>query len=152
MAIHLHPNKLEPKRWRVQDKALNEQVYFPFSKYGSKEAAKLAAKEFDEKLKLRRVARAERLKLDYNRLFDKNGCVRGLSIRKKNGQLMLVAQVTKNRKQKKNSRTLHNRSLYQAFIELASWIVDEKDIELTTEIKIELKNSYRMLWKIYGKK
>ncbi|WP_269149687.1 hypothetical protein [Vibrio anguillarum] len=41
--LHLHPNKSNPERWRVQDKSLNEQVYFPFAKYGSKEAAFSAA-------------------------------------------------------------------------------------------------------------
>ncbi|HAS4037866.1 TPA: hypothetical protein I6696_003543 [Vibrio cholerae] len=48
--IYLHPNKSEPLRWRVQDKALKEQAYFSFSHYGSKDAAKSAANKFAEKL------------------------------------------------------------------------------------------------------
>lgn len=143
--IYLHPNKSEPLRWRVQDKALKEQAYFSFSHYGSKDAAKSAANKFAEKLRKRRIARNERLNLDYNRLFDEKGFVRGMSFREKNGQLFLVAQATKHGKQKKNTRTLHNRTLYQAFTELSDWIMQIKDIEPTIEIKIDLKKSYRML-------
>ncbi|HGS4617178.1 TPA: hypothetical protein ACMDTM_003336 [Vibrio cholerae] len=118
----------------------------------SKDAAKLAAKKFAEKLKQRRIARNERFNLDYNRLFDENGYVRGMSFREKNGRSLLVAQATQNGKQKKNTRTLHNRTLYQAFMELSEWIMQIKDIEPTLEIKIDLKKSYRMLRNIQSNK
>ncbi|ENM5835047.1 hypothetical protein NTH44_003138 [Vibrio metoecus] len=75
----LHPNKENPTCWRLQHKSLGVQEYFPFKKYGSKEAALLALIEREEKLSQRLKAKRLRSEIPYNMIFDKDGDLKGFS-------------------------------------------------------------------------
>lgn len=50
MTLMLYPNKKEPKGWRLQDKALNVNLYFPASKYKTMSLAKEAGRIEEHKL------------------------------------------------------------------------------------------------------
>ncbi|MEF2482200.1 hypothetical protein V4D09_02710 [Vibrio mimicus] len=138
-----HPSKNNPVRWRVQDKVLQEQKYFSFAQFGSKERAWFEAVKFSERLKMRRKARELRLSLDLNQLFDEYGRVRGVFFTKSNGRVILKAQFTQAGKQVSNTRTLHNRSLRDAYDELCDWLLESKDLKLTLDMKRLLVRSYR---------
>lgn len=140
--ICLHPNATEPKRWRVESKALNEQKYFSFEKYGSQSSALAAAKAYSKKLKDRKRFKDLRLDLDVNRLFNDSGDVRGLSLYKSRGVWTLKAQCTKNHKQISTTRSLKNKTLRDAFDEVCAWIIKTKEIDCTKSIQRELFKSY----------
>ncbi|AZS26254.1 hypothetical protein DYL72_15205 [Vibrio anguillarum] len=95
------------------------------------------------------MARRERLALDYNRMFNENGLVRGLSIYPHKGKLVLSAQFMVNRKLSKKSRTLHNRSLFDGFNELCHWLMKSKNIDPSLDIKRQFKPSFLLLKQKY---
>ncbi|WCP84174.1 hypothetical protein PQE20_27095 (plasmid) [Vibrio harveyi] len=139
----MHPNKEDPRAWRAQDKVLKEQKYFYFSRYGSKELAHVEAKKCQHDFGKRRQARALRLQLDMNQLFDENGAVRGLGVTRTNGQVLLKAQCTLDRKQVSTTRTLHNRSVREAFESLVIWLAKAKGVELTHDLNRMSLSAFR---------
>ncbi|POC45737.1 hypothetical protein CRN32_24390, partial [Vibrio vulnificus] len=76
--ICLYPTKENPTSWRLQYKSLRVQVYFPFKKYGSRDAALLVAQERANALEQRKIAQKLRSELDCTRIFDELGNVKGL--------------------------------------------------------------------------
>ncbi|ARR10566.1 unknow (plasmid) [Vibrio campbellii] len=141
--ICLHPNKEDPRAWRVQDKVLKEQIYFYFCRYGSKDLARVEAEKCQDDFNKRRHARAMRLELDMNKLFDENGAVRGLGVTRSRGNTVLKAQFTLERKQVSTTRTLHNRSVREAFDSLVVWLAEAKGVELTHDLKRMSRNAFR---------
>ena len=93
MTVMLYPNKTDPKGYRVQDKILNINEYFPFSAHKNKDSQKSKDKALelanDRQLELneRRKYRELRLNLDINKLFNEDGSVIGLKrkTKKKDG-------------------------------------------------------------------
>lgn len=136
--VMLYPNKENPMGWRVQDKPLNENIYFPVSKLGSLDKAELEARKKAEKINGRRRMRSLRLELPLNQLFYKDGTVKGMRVgsREIKGVKtpILIAQIGVNGKQKKNTRILTNRPFTDAYYSLVEWILSEKKIEATPEI------------------
>ena len=49
MTVMLYPTKTSPKGYRVQDKVLNVQKYFPFSKFGTPKKAEKKPVNQDKK-------------------------------------------------------------------------------------------------------
>lgn len=142
--ICLHPNKEDPRAWRVQDKVLGEQKYFYFCRYGSKDLARVEAEKCQDDFNKRRKARAMRLQLDMNQLFDENGAVRGLGVtRAKRVILVLKGQCMIDGKQQSTTRTLHNRSVREAFDSLVVWLAEAKGVELTHDLKRMSRNAFR---------
>jgi len=73
-----HPNALNPKRYRVQDKIFGVQEYFSKSNFGTLRKAKLAAEKRQAELDVKRSYREKRLQLDFNKIFYDDGSVIGL--------------------------------------------------------------------------
>ncbi|MFV0576710.1 MAG: hypothetical protein ACK5NC_15015 [Vibrio sp.] len=129
-------------RWRVQDKILNEQRYFSFKDFGSQEAALEAAQKYQADLDRRRKIRLARHELSHNKLFDKDGMIKGMRIGQRDGIPLLIAQVTYNGKQRKNTRRLTTHSLYQAYDQLCAWVMEIKEIEPDVYLRMDIKKSF----------
>ena len=141
--ICLHPTKENPTSWRLQDKKLNVQEYFPFKRHGSQKLALAAVKARDKELNKRRLAAKLRSEIDSNLLFDCMGNVKGLSVMVSSKRGVIVkAQATINGKQKSNTRLISNRSPKEAFDELAAWLMKEKGIKSNVHLKHDLKAAY----------
>ncbi len=143
MSLMLYPNKAEPQGYRLVDKVLSEQLYFPVKRYGSWDKAKAAAEKEESKLMQRRNLRELRLELGINQLFYPDGSVIGLrkGTRLIHGRLvnMLIAQITVNGKQIKTDRKLNNRTFRDAYISIQDWILQKRGIQRTLEITKQFK-------------
>ncbi|WP_210499317.1 hypothetical protein [Vibrio crassostreae] len=137
---HLYPNKLTPTSWRVTDKKLGVQEYFPFKMCGSKEAALLEAIIFEENLAKRKLAEYGNPNLGYNMVFNQEGEVKGLRYCNRK-EPMLAIQFTVDGKQMKNSRLLKSRSIKDAFYDICEWSFDKRGIDSTQRIRSQLKRS-----------
>ena len=80
MTVQLYPSAARPERYRVQERGLNEWVYFSPSTYGSMAKAKKAAEKYQAKLDRRLMYKAKRKELDINKLFRPDGTVKGLTL------------------------------------------------------------------------
>ncbi|BCL72795.1 hypothetical protein TUMSATVNIG1_47670 [Vibrio nigripulchritudo] len=138
MTVMLYPTKTSPKGYRVQDKVLNVQKYFPFSKFDSPKKAEKSAYAFQEQLNEKRRVRDIRLSLDVNQIFHADGSVKGLSKRKRRyGEEVveaLRAQVTVDGKQVSTDWQLKNRTFREAYKGIQDWILDKRGITRTREI------------------
>lgn len=145
----LHPNSKSPTSWRVQVKYLKEQVYFPFSDFGTGDsavdAAYDAAKEYEGSLEDRKKAYYLRKELGVNKLFDKNGNLKSIHFYSKTNTLK--AQATVNGKQKSCTRSLYEHELKDALEMVFDWRMDLLGIEVTPEIKRLLNECYKLLQK-----
>lgn len=141
----LHPSKDNPTSWRLEYKSLSVQEYFSFKKFGSESKAKKAMLIRDKELAKRKRAAELRTELDINLVFDDYGNVKGLGFvnSSKNG-LFAKMQVTINGKQRSNTRTLHNRSVGEAFDELVLWRMEQLNIKPSLDIKRQLKMARKM--------
>lgn len=146
---HLHPNKLKPTSWRVTDKKLGVQEYFPFKMYGSKEAALLNAIIFEEDLAERKLAQYGNPNLGYNMVFNQEGEVKGLRYCDKK-EPMLVIQFTVEGKQFKNSRLLKGRTIKDALYDICEWSFDKRGINSTQRIRSQLKRSLGLFMDKYS--
>ncbi|WP_199481148.1 hypothetical protein [Vibrio owensii] len=154
MTLMLYPNKKEPKGWRLQDKALNVNLYFPVSKYKTMSLAKEAGRIEEHKLLRRRKLLALKSELPINQLFHDDGRVKGVRVASRtiNGVTVpiLIAQLTCNGKQLKTDRRLKNKCFREAYRSLQTWILKHKDIERTPEISRmfnDAESLYRQLVK-----
>jgi hypothetical protein len=68
LTVILHPNKTEPQRYRVWDREMNIQRYFPLTKAG-----KQAAYELDSKVSAAKNAKILISQLGINKLFAQKG-------------------------------------------------------------------------------
>ncbi|GLQ70865.1 hypothetical protein CW749_14390 [Vibrio sp. vnigr-6D03] len=139
MTVMLYPTKTSPKGYRVQDKVLNVQKYFPFSKFGTPKKAEKSAREFQEQLSEKRKVREIRLTLDVNQIFHADGSVKGLSKRLRrtnNGSVVEVlrAQVSVDGKQVSTDWQLKNRTFREAYKGVQDWILEKRGITRTREI------------------
>jgi hypothetical protein len=139
----LHPTKEAPTCWRLEYKSLKIQQYYPFERYGSKQAALVALKLDDEKIQKRLKAQKLRAELPYNLIFDDLGNVKGFSLSYGSRGFVLKMQLTIDGKQRGNSRRLSCNDLYDAFFALAQWRMNKLSVAHTLEIKKQLQVSYR---------
>ena len=110
-----YPNKEDVKGYRVQDKVLGINEYFPFSKYPDDALERAIARQ--EELTLKREIRAKRLDLPINRVFNKDGSVAGLrrAIRKRNGREIFAIQIRKRGKQYSTEVAITGRAFEDAY-------------------------------------
>ncbi len=139
-----YPNKRSPRGFRVQDKVLNYQAYFPFGRYGCPIKAAEAARAAQAKVNERRHLREVRLSLDFNQIFKRDGTVIGLRRTQRliNGKTinLLVAQVTVNGKQIKTDRRINVQNCFnEAYSSIQEWILNQRGIERTHEITTAFK-------------
>lgn len=137
MTILLHPNKLNPERYRVWDKELKVQRYFPLTKAGRVEAEKCNDR-VSERKRARRLSR----ELDMNRLFDDKGCIRGLRrlyrVRpgRKSYECLKVCIRTDKNKSEYRELSLEIRSFDKAFELCMNWLIEKHDISLSRDLKV----------------
>ena len=148
--IYPYPNKVNPTSWRVQCKKLNIQEYFPFKRYGSDIAALLEAiyrvEEINKELK--------KLKPRTNVaiLFTKEGHFKDIGVVCGKQGIVLKAQPLIDGKQVSTTRTISNRSVQDAYNELAIWIMEKRNIKLNPKIKRQLKLSFPLFEEKYKDK
>lgn len=145
MTLMLYPNKQDPTGWRLQDKVLKEQSYFPTKKYGSLDKAEAAGRKAEAELEKRRHYNNMRKELDINKLFYPDGTVIGLRVGNRNTKdglvRILIAQVTVENKQISTSRILSNRNFRDVYTAMQSWILEKRGITRTREINLMFKKA-----------
>lgn len=145
MTLMLYPNKHDPTGWRLQDKVLKVQMYFPTKQYGSLDKAEAAGRKEEAKLEKRRYFNSQRKELDINKLFYPDGSVIGLRVgsrKTKHGIMpILIAQVTVGNKQVSTSRLLLYRNFRDVYTAMQSWILDKRGITRTREISEMFKKT-----------
>lgn len=151
MAIMLHPNKENPQRYRVFDKETSTQAYYSFAKHGKDQAEKLAI-EHEKKVQEKKLMRSLIKNLDYNKIFDDKGNVRGLRRikREREGRatkeyLTLRVTVGKNT-QKGTDIGLDCRSFDEAYKMAQDKILALHNIESSLEIRQEFKKAKKLYW------
>lgn len=139
MAILLHPNKIEPKRYRVLDKSLKIQRYFPLSNSGLKEAERLQCK-IDE---CKRAAELKR-QLPLTKMFDSDHLIRGLKKRtivRDDRKTTEVFKLYCNHKTTEVSISAHGFD--KAFDKAIEWLYEQNNIRPSLELKMEIKKAKR---------
>lgn len=151
MTIMLHPNKISPKRYRVQDKTLMVNDYFSFKKYGI-EGAKQRAEERQTELDSRNKARKLKNNLGINKLFMADGSVKGLRrrYRRREGRPdyeVLAFQVTVGpKKQCSNELTVNNHNFEHVYEKVQCQLLAFHGLESTLEIRSLFKKAKRLYW------
>lgn len=142
MSLALHPNKANPKRYRVYNKSLGVQEYFPLTKKGLAEA-KLEEKHMRRRLEARRIAKG----LAINRIFNDDGTIKGMkrTLRKRAGKpdreifYLCVDQRT-------HTERLISDDFDKCYYSAIEWILRKKEIEMTSELKSMFRSSRRHYW------
>lgn len=157
MTIMAHPSKTDIQRYRVLDKALGVQEYFSVSKYG-KEGAYQKALERQHQLDERRQYREMIENMAINKLFDKQGMIKGVRLltRKRSGRnaySCFKIQVTVAKRQCKSTEiSLKNRGFEDAYQLMSDKLLEYHEIETTPEIRIMFKNAKheyeRIAWQL----
>ena len=140
MTVLLHPSKTNPERYRVWDRELREQLYFPLSKAG-----KAAAEEYDAKIQVRKNARKLMAELGINKLFAPDGSVKGLRriVRKdrcSREYLSLYAA------KKQTDISVNDENFETAYKKAQDWLVEKHCIESTYEIRLMFKRAKNRYW------
>lgn len=138
MTVMAHPNALNPKRYRVQDKIFGVQEYFSKSKFGTLEKAKLAAEKRQTELDVKRSYREKRLQLDFNKIFYDDGSIIGLrrTLKKRTNKTVEIfyIQIGVNGKQIKTQVTITNKTFHHAYKLAQNKILEIRNIERCFEI------------------
>lgn len=142
MSVLLHPNKSNPKRYRVWDRETKTQRYFPLTKEGKREAD-----EFDSQVRVVKNARRLSRELGINKLFAEDGSVNGLK------------RIYRNRKDRKSYEALRvyatgkqtefvidGDGFEAAFAKAINWLLEKHDTHETFEIKQKVRNAKRFYW------
>lgn len=142
----LHPNKINPLRYRVQVKALGINEYYSFAKYGVKKAKQLAC-ERDAELKKQLTARRMQEDLAINKLFTPEGGVKGLrrkwsarTNRKSYECFSLYA------KHKQTEIVLTEDNFEEAYKAAQIWLLDKHKLSSNYEIRQMFKKAKRLYW------
>lgn len=142
MTVMLHPNKIEPKRYRVWDKELGEQAYYPLTEEGRK-----AADEHQERINRKKETRAMARNLGINKLFRPDGSVKGLKrkYRKRKDRdnyeyFALYAQ------KQQTDIIIREDNFEDAYRRSQLWLMEKLDIEETFEIRQMFKKAKSMYW------
>ena len=146
MGVMLHPNKKDPERYRVLVKALGVNEYFSFTKYGIKEAKRLAYErnaELEKKLHARKLM----ANLGINQLFSPDGGIKGLKRRwrERTGRksyecLSLYAN------NKQTEIVVKGKDFETAYISAQNWLLSNLNIESTFEIRQMFKEAKPQYW------
>tara|TARA_R110002072_G_scaffold298269_2_gene471978 strand:+ start:26368 stop:26808 length:441 start_codon:yes stop_codon:yes gene_type:complete len=138
----LHPNKTEPQRYRVWDREMNIQRYFPLTKVG-----KQAAYELDSKVSAAKNAKILISQLGINKLFAQNGSVIGLKrkyrIRKDRASYECFCLYACG---KQTEFVINSQNFENAFNKSVNWLLDKHGIAATFEIKQMFRKAKRFYW------
>ncbi|WP_318493522.1 hypothetical protein [Photobacterium leiognathi] len=138
-SLMLYPDKKNPSGYRVQDKRLKVNIYFPISKYGDLELAKKAAEVELQVLAELREYLDEIAKSDLRRMFSPTGILKGVRVhiyrRYKKPSIYITAQISpKPSQQIKIMRKLTFTNFDNVYIDVVNWIVEELGVERTPDI------------------
>lgn len=147
MTILLHPNKENPKRYRVWDKEMKVQAYYKLDKQGL-EDAKAHQAAIDES-KRARMLKAE---LPTNKLFNEDGSVKGLKriYRQRKGRKnyeCLSLNVTVAPGQQKSTEIIVNDDNFEdAYAKAIGWLLTMHNIKPGFEVRRKIKKARRFYW------
>lgn len=135
----LHPNKIEPKRYRVFDRETRTQKYFPLTEEGKKEAEALASRVQETKhyKKLQRD-------LGINKLFTDDGKIAGMDRKfraRKGYKPYEYFSLYACRKQ--TEITIDCRDFDDAYNMAIDWLIKQHSIEPTFEIRQRVREARR---------
>ncbi|MFT6906453.1 MAG: hypothetical protein ACJAS1_003120 [Oleiphilaceae bacterium] len=146
MGVMLHPNKVNPLRYRVQIKALGVNEYFSIVKHGSKKAERLA---YERDAELKKILNVRRMQADLsiNKLFAQDGSVKGLNRiwrertnRKSYECFSLYAN-------KSQTELVVREDNFEAAYEVAQeWLLKKYRLSSTYEIKKMFKKAKKFYW------
>lgn len=146
MTIMAHPSKTDIQRYRVLDKALGVQEYFSVAKFGL-EGAYEKAVERQKQLDERRQYRDMIDNMAINRLFDKEGMIKGVRLltRQRAGREpydCFKIQVTVAKRNCRSTEiSLKNRDFDEAYHLMTEKLLSYHEVEATPEIRIMFKNA-----------
>lgn len=145
MTVMLHPNKINPERYRVYDRETKTQKYFPLNDKGLKEA------EEYERTIVQRIKKAKALKreLAINKMFNPDGTIKGLSRKQRiykhdrqlNGEFLSTYANLNHRE-----IFIGKRTFDQAYKEATDWMMEQYGIESTLEIRRMIKAAKKFYW------
>lgn len=148
MAIKLHPTKESPTSYRIQDKVLGIQEYFPFSRYGSMKNAHEAAKLRNKLIVRQREIFDKAPVSDIDKVFYKTGEVIGLRRGTRKGKAgnvadVLIAQITVDGRQVKTDRALTD-GFWGAYNGIMKWILEKKGVDKTLTIGKMMRDCHHL--------
>lgn len=136
MAILLHPSKEKPERYRVWDRGLKVQRYFPLTAKGKKSAE-------NEEMRIQKRKRFKSIKdeLSVNKLFDSDDNIKGLKrkIRERDG--LATYEYFALYACKKQSEITIGDSFDDAYQRATDWLLEMHGIESTLEIRLIFKKA-----------
>jgi hypothetical protein len=146
MGVMLHPNKVNPLRYRVQIKALGVNEYFSIVKHGSKKAERLA---YERDAELKKILNVRRMQADLsiNKLFAQDGSVKGLNRiwrERKNTKSYECFSLYANKSQ---TELVVREDNFEAAYEVAQeWLLKKYRLSSTYEIKKMFKKAKKFYW------
>ncbi|CAA0091787.1 Uncharacterised protein [BD1-7 clade bacterium] len=143
MTVMLHPNKTEPKRYRVFDRETGTQKYFPLTTDGRQAAEALAGKVKENK----RFKQLQR-DLGINKMFRDDGLIRGMDRKyraRKGYKPYEYFSLYANRKQ--TEITIDCRGFDDAYNLAVDWLMEQQHIEPTHEIKLQLRKTRKLYFR-----
>ena len=143
MAVLLHPNKVNPERYRVWDRETKTQKYFPYTPEGLAEAEKYE----EEVVRKRKKARQLQRELPMNRLFNDDGSVKGMSRKRriyKRGYDSDYLSVYGNLKQ--TEFYIGKRNFEDTYKLACQWMLEAHGIEENSEIRRAFKKAKKHYW------
>ena len=142
MAILLHPNKVNPERYRVWDRETKTQKYFPLTKAGERDA-----QEFEEKLRGIKKARSLSRDLAVNKLFDEDGYIRGMRrVYRKRYDRPSYECLALYACKRQTELTIGRRDFDETYQLAIQWILEKHQIEETFEIRQKFKAARKLYW------
>ena len=138
--IHLHPNRQNPVRFRLQLRELGIQEYFSFSDAKSKKVAlKSAVTRRDQLLKIHRL----RQSLGFKQLFSEKGLIKGLRLHVNIPEASLILSLYNQKHGERETyvkqRAVTPDNIDDAFFELLDDLIQLKKLHLDAQDKKLIK-------------
>lgn len=130
MGLLLHPNKDNPKRYRVWDKALKIQKYYPLTPAGKK-----LAKQYLKEINAEKKRIAAEQKLDVNILFDENGHIKGMKRKHRIRQGRNSYDCFSLYAKKQQTEIIINDNFNACYKKAFEWLLDKHKLTITPQIK-----------------
>lgn len=130
MGLMLHPNKDNPERYRVLDKELNIQKYFPYTPAGKRQAnAQL------KEIKQAKKELAEERSLPKNILFTDEGKVKGMKRATRNRAGRASYECFTLYAKSQQTEVIIGDNFNASFKKSIDWLLDKHGVEATPDIK-----------------
>lgn len=130
MGLLLHPNKEDPKRYRVWDKELKIQKYYPLTPAGKKLANKHIKQINAEKKRLA----AER-KTDIYLLFTGDGLVKGMKRKVRTRANRAPYECFSLYAKKQQTEIVIGDKFNASYRKAFDWLLSKHKLEMTPEVK-----------------